>query len=298
MTAKTLKKKLQQEKFDKVCRYIDDNLEHPIRLQQLARIAHCSPFHFQRQFKVYMGLNPAQYVQNKRLRRAMLQLANRPRLSITGIAFEAGFDFAESFSHTFKKRFGTTPSEFRNKPDWELWNDFIQQGIPKTMIKPQITKHQVTIVEFPKTQVAALEHFGSPNTIMASVEMFIEWRRANNVVPPKSATYNVFYNDPESTPPDEFHMDICCSFEQPVTENPQGVVSKTIEPATCAKIRFQGPEEQLRTAIDYLYGEWLEQSNYELADKPPFFERVSLFPDSKEYEAITDIYVPIKALQA
>lgn len=289
MNANTLKQRL-----DKVCRYIDDNLEHPIRLEQLARIAHCSPFHFQRQFKTHIGLNPAQYVQNKRLRRAMLQLANRPTLSVTDIAFEAGFDFAESFSHTFKKRFGVTPTEFRNRPDWELWNDFIQQGAPKRMTIPKTIKHDVEIVDFPKTNVAALEHYGSPNGVMASVEQFIAWRRANNVVPPESKTYNIFYNDPEAMAPDEFHMDICCATDKPVTQNPQGVVAKTMAASTCAKIRFQGAEEEIRGAMDYLYGEWLDQSDYELADKPPFFERVSLFPDTKEHQAVTDIYLPLR----
>jgi AraC family transcriptional regulator len=226
----------------------------------------------------------------------MLQLANRPQLSVTDIAFEAGFDFAESFSHAFKKRFGVTPTEFRNKPDWELWNDFIQQGTPKHMTLPKNIKYDVEIIEFPQTNVAALEHFGTPNTIMASVEEFIEWRRANGIKPPESATYNVFYNDPEATPPNEFHMDICCSTDQTISDNPQGVVKKTLSAGTCAKIRFEGPEEELRGAMDYLYGEWLEKSNYELADQPPFVERVSFFPDTKEHEAITDIYLPIKPL--
>lgn len=290
MNAKTLKQRL-----DNACRYIDDNLSRPIRLGQLARIAHCSPFHFQRQFKAYTGLNPAQYVQNKRLRRAMLQLASRPQLSVTDIAFDAGFDFAESFSHVFKKRFGVTPTEFRNKPDWDLWNNFIQQGAPKTMTQNSTPDFQVEIVEFPETRVAALEHLGSPKKIMATVETFITWRRANNVIPPHSSTYNIFYNDPEATPADEFHMDICCSIEQPIGPNPQQVAPKTIEASTCAKIRYTGIEQGLRTAIDFLYDEWLLQSGYELVDKPLFLERISFFPDVKEHQAVTDIYLPIKA---
>lgn len=289
MSAKTL-----QQRLNNVCRYIDDNLEYPIRLEQLARIAHCSPYHFQRQFKVHIGLNPAQYVQNKRLRRAMLQLANRPNLNVTDIAFEAGFDFVESFSHSFKKRFGVTPTEFRNKPNWDLWNNFIEQGAPKRMALPKTNKHDVSIVDFPETHVATLEHHGSPNLIMESVAKFIEWRRANDVLPPDSKTYNVFYNDPEATVPDEFHMDICCTTDKPVLDNPQGVIKKTIAASSCAKIRFQGAEEQIRGAMDYLYGEWLEQSDYELVDLPPFFERVEFFPDRKEHEAVTDIYLPVR----
>ncbi|WP_223671011.1 AraC family transcriptional regulator [Kangiella shandongensis] len=289
MSAKTL-----QQRLNKVCRYIDDNLEYPLRLEQLARIAHCSPYHFQRQFKAHIGLNPAQYVQNKRLRRAMLQLANRPSLKVTDIAFEAGFDFVESFSHSFKRRFGVTPTEFRHQPNWDLWNDFIEQGAPKRMAIPDTTQHDVSVVDFPETQVAALEHHGSPSKIMESVETFIEWRRANGVLPPESKTYNIFYNDPEATAPDEFHMDICCTTDKPIKSNPQGVIHKTIAASSCAKIRFQGTEDQLRGVMDYLYGEWLEQSDYELVDKPPFFERVEFFPDRKEHEAVTDVYLPVR----
>ncbi|GAA0209035.1 AraC family transcriptional regulator [Kangiella japonica] len=289
MNAKTISQRLES-----ACRYIEDNLGRPIKLEQLARIAHSSPYHFQRQFKAQFGLTPAQYAHNKRFRRAMLQLANRPKLSVTDIAFDAGFEFAESFTHTFKKRFGITPTQFRNNPDWELWNDFIQQGTINPMPHTIPSSFNVEIVEFPRTQVAAIEHLGSPNNIMATVEKFIEWRRANHLPPSKSATYNIFYNDPQATPADEFHMDICCAMTQPIATNPQNVAAKVIAASTCAKVRFTGSEQGLGRALDYLYGEWLSQSGYDLAEQPPFFERINFFPDLPEHEAVTDIYLPIQ----
>lgn len=283
-----------KRRLDKVCHYIGENLEQPIRLEQLARVAHCSPYHFQRIFKAHIGTSPAQYIQNARLRRAMLQLANRPTMSITDIAFDAGFDFPESFTHAFKKRFGVTPTKFRNYPNWELWNNFIQQGKPHHMKTPNQTDYNVELVNFPETPVAALEHIGSPHRIMESVETFIGWRRENKISPPHSATYNIFYNDPDVSNPDEFHMDLCCSTDQHISPNQQGVIEKTIPANTCAKVRYQGPEQGIRHVMDHLYRVWLQTSAYESADDPPFLERITFFPDVKEHEAVTDIYLPLK----
>lgn len=154
--------------------------------------------------------------------------------------------------------------------------------------------YSVDIINFPNTSVAALEHHGSPSTIMSSVKEFISWRQANKLPPSKSATYNIFYSDPEATSADEFQMDICCATEKDITVNPQGVIKKSILGGLHARIRHQGNEQQLRSAIDYLYQDWVEQSEYEVADKPLFLERIRFYPDVKEHEAITDIYLPVR----
>lgn len=282
-----------KERLRKVCRFIDQNLEQPLRLDHLSRVAHCSLFHFQRQFKAMFGVNPAQYIQNQRLRRAMMQLATRPQMSISDIAYKAGFEFSESFSNSFKKKFGVTPTEFRNQPNWQLRNDFIQQGT-LSMTSNQNTDYIVDIVNFPTTPVAALEHRGPPSAIMASVKEFITWRQANKLPPSKSATYNIFYSDPEATTAEEFQMDICCGTSNNITANSQGVINKTIAGGLHARIRHQGSEQQLRSAIDYLYQDWIGKSEHKIADRPLFLERIHFFPDVKEHEAITDIYLPIR----
>ena len=64
---------------------------------------------FQREF----GRSPKQYEIDARLARAV-ELLLRSERSISEIAFEVGYDNVSAFTRTFMRRFGSTPSGFRN----------------------------------------------------------------------------------------------------------------------------------------------------------------------------------------
>lgn len=52
----------------------------------------------------------------------------------------------------------------------------------------------VEIVDFPETQVAALEHRGPEHLTYQTTRKFIEWRQANGIHPGMGATYGIHYN--------------------------------------------------------------------------------------------------------
>ena len=51
---------------------------------------------------------------------------------------------------------------------------------------------------------------------------------------------------------------------------------------------------RLGETVRYLYSEWLPLCGKELRDFPLYFQRVSLFPDVPEFEAITDVFLPLQ----
>jgi hypothetical protein len=55
-----------------------------------------------------------------------------------------------------------------------------------------------------------------------------------------------------------------------------------------------GSDATLGQSVSFLYSEWLPQSGMEPRDFPLFFRRVQLFPDVREHEAVTEIYLPIR----
>ena len=61
---------LPRRKLHTVIAYIMENLEGSPRLEQMAAVAHLSPYHFARQFKATTGLAPHQYVIALRVERA------------------------------------------------------------------------------------------------------------------------------------------------------------------------------------------------------------------------------------
>ncbi len=92
--------------------YIDNNLLGRLKLDDIAREAGMSKFHFCRSFKKNVGITPMQYVLTMRLKKAMALLQEKQK-SISTIAAESGFDDIGEFNKQFKKTYGLPPSAFR-----------------------------------------------------------------------------------------------------------------------------------------------------------------------------------------
>ena len=99
-----------QEK--KVAQYIEEHLLEDISLATLAELARLSPFHFVRAFKQSFGLPPHRYLSRLRMERAKSLLAD-PAMSVTQIGFNLGFNETSSFTTTFRKHTGLTPTAYR-----------------------------------------------------------------------------------------------------------------------------------------------------------------------------------------
>ena len=153
---------------------------------------------------------------------------------------------------------------------------------------------QVRIIDFRETRVAVLEHRGDPALIGNSIRKFIDWRKGAGLPPKISATFNILYDDPIETEPENFRLDLCAATPKDVAPNSAGVVGKAIPAGRCAVLRHIGSDDGLGDAISYLYADWLPRSGEEPRDLPLFCQRVSFFPDVPEHEAVTDIFLPLR----
>ena len=151
----------------------------------------------------------------------------------------------------------------------------------------------VTLVEFPATKVAVLEHKGAPALEGQTISKLIDWRIAQGLFGPDHKSYGIHYNNPATTPAEDYRVDFCVSIQQDIPHNPWGVVNKIIPAGRCAKVRHLGAREHIN-APQFLYEQWLPVSKETPADFPPFFHYVNVGPDIKESEMITDIYLPLQ----
>src|SRR6185369_4718894 len=161
-------------------------------------------------------------------------------------------------------------------------------------MQPDHRPENVRITECSPVRVGVLEHRGDPRRIGDSIRRFIDWRKEHRLHPRVSATFNVFWDDPEQTPPEEFRMDLCAEVKGPVAANEYGVVEKAIPGGRCAVLRHVGSDDSLGATLRYLYGEWLPASGEEPRDYPLYAQRVSMFPDVPEHEALTDVFLPLE----
>ena len=151
----------------------------------------------------------------------------------------------------------------------------------------------VEIVNFPETLVAVIEHIGSPTLEHQSILQLIAWRKENKLPPSDiNKSYGVHYNDPNTTPADQYHVDLCVSVEKRIAENSFGVINKTIPALRCARARHFGSRRTMTTARE-LYEEWLPTSGEKLGSFPIIFHYVNVGPQVLETEMITDVYLPI-----
>ena len=92
--------------------WLEAHAAEPIRLEDAAREARLSPFHFLRVFQRVLGVTPHQYLLRLRLARAARLLADAS-FSVTDAALEAGFADLSNFVRTFRRAAGVSPGEFR-----------------------------------------------------------------------------------------------------------------------------------------------------------------------------------------
>jgi AraC family transcriptional regulator len=104
---------LPRQKLRAVIDYIEEHLDAEIALEDLAGVAHLSPYHFARMFRASTGLPPHQYVIARRIERAKGLLRGEDDLSLAQIAARVGFWDQGHFSRHFKRLVGVTPKRFR-----------------------------------------------------------------------------------------------------------------------------------------------------------------------------------------
>lgn len=93
---------------------MDRDWAEPIDLDAVAALAGYSRSHFVRVFREVYGQTPGQYLSRRRIERAE-DLLRTAGLSVTEICTLVGFTSLGSFSSTFKKHTGLTPSEYRTR---------------------------------------------------------------------------------------------------------------------------------------------------------------------------------------
>src|SRR5690242_14635266 len=91
---------------------MDRSYARPLDTETLAKIAMSSEAHFIRTFKQTFGETPHRYLQRRRLERAMALLRETER-PVTDICLEVGFASLGTFSRTFARVLGMSPTAYR-----------------------------------------------------------------------------------------------------------------------------------------------------------------------------------------
>lgn len=91
---------------------MNENLENPLEMAEIAEAANISRRQLERLFKRYVSVTPAQFYLDLRVSRAHA-LLNETALSIAEIAAATGFNSTSQLALRFRKRYGQPPGAFR-----------------------------------------------------------------------------------------------------------------------------------------------------------------------------------------
>lgn len=101
------------EALNRTIAFAESHLRSRLTVADLAKAAGISAFHLQRGFRIITGFSLGEYVRNRRLYCAALEIANTER-SVLDIALDFQYETAESFTKAFSRFHGSTPSQVRS----------------------------------------------------------------------------------------------------------------------------------------------------------------------------------------
>lgn len=100
------------ESLQKAIDFMEEHLLDNLTIEDIAKQANISPFHFQRTFMILIDISVGEYLRRRRLTLAAQELSTT-NCKIIELAYKYGYDTPESFSKSFRKQHGVTPSDAR-----------------------------------------------------------------------------------------------------------------------------------------------------------------------------------------
>ncbi len=98
--------------FNRVSDYIEQNLEEKIDYADIAAVFGYSVYHVQRLFAMVVNTPLAEYIRNRRLSRAAVELQGGDK-KVIDIALKYGYSSPNSFNHAFRAFHGVSPSDVK-----------------------------------------------------------------------------------------------------------------------------------------------------------------------------------------
>jgi AraC family transcriptional regulator len=270
----------------KVLVYIEDHIEDEMSMEELAKVACHSPFHFHRIFQAIVGETAHQYVKRLRLEKAAgrLRYTEQP---ITEIALQSNYDTPSAFTRAFKQCMGESPRNYRT----------LYQEVHMTIMTKKINALPMIcpekIEQISDLNLLFIRRLGNYVTSsQAAWKAMLAFIQKNRLDKSKLRYISISHDDPHITNEERLRFDACTP--QEVKED--GEVSRqVIKGGKYAIFAQHGPHEQLGEYFDRIFLKWLPSSKFRFDDtRSPFCEHFHLeYIDVDESKLLTYIYLPI-----
>jgi len=264
MTSRRQTRHEHQERINAVIHHIHRNLSDALAINDLAAIAHYSPYHFQRISKQISGESVHDYIRRCRLEWAANLLVFNPGSTVMEVAAECGFKSNASFTHAFKGQFGCTPSQWRE--------DGYQRQSQRLKARwqgcgPDAGAFRIEVRRIQPIRVAYMRHIGYDMTIANVWQRLLAWTEKQGLDPTDQQMIGLHHSNPALIPLEQCRYVACLTI--PVDLFPrQGGGVMEIPGGLYAECKAEGVFGDLLYLMDRVYHEWLPQSEYEALNIP------------------------------
>jgi len=284
----------------RVLNHIQRHLDEPLELEALAELTHFSVSHFHRVFKGMLGETIMDHLRRIRLERAYVQLTLRAR-SVTDIGLDAGYDSLEAFSRVFRKTFGLSPTQCRER-GWERRFPPAPSGVhygPGEIVEFLFDETgaaimNVRIETLPDRAILRVRETGP---YMESAERawnaLCAWAGPKNLLGPQTLFIGIGHDDPSVTAPEKIRFDAAITVDKPIAPEAP-VVADTLPGGDYAIVTHKGPYNQLEDTYKRIMGQWLPQSGREFRCTPTFEVYRNDPASTPPEELLTDVHIPLK----
>jgi AraC family transcriptional regulator len=255
--------------------HVTRNLAQPLRLDEVAKVACFSPYHFHRVFRAVVGETLHDFVKRLRLDRALYLMSHGDGMSLTDVALACGFGSSSDFSRSFRDRFGLPPSAFDLEEFRKMRRQQMVDALPegdKLALRPvdhNPDGFQVRLRELPARRVAYLRVFRPfEGGVVETVAKLVAWAKARGLEGGQWLGW--MWDEPEIVPLEQCRYDVGLEVPEGVALAPE-VHEVRFEAMKVAQVYMLGGVDLETRALDWLYGVWMPPSGY-MPDHHPCFE--------------------------
>ncbi len=275
--------------------YIEENLTNDIDLKEVARLAFCSEYHFQRMFSFLVGISLSEYIRRRRLTIAAFEL-NNSNLRIIDIAIKYGYSSPDSFTRAFQNLHGITPSEAR-------LNGQSLKAYPRMTFQLSIkggNEMNYRIVEKESFNIVGIKKrvpiiFNGVNPEIAEMwqslnqEIIHQLKELSNIEPKGIISASINFSEGRMEEKGELDHFIGVATTR---ECPANLTQLKVSASTWAVFEAVGPfPDTLQNIWGRIYAEWFPSSNYEQTEGPEI-----LWNENKDVTSPTfksEIWIPV-----
>jgi len=273
------------ESLNAAIEYIEDHLTDEIEYSELAKIACCSTYHYQRMFTYMAGVPLSEYIRRRRMSRAAVDLQAGAKVIDVGLKY--GYQSPTAFNRAFQSVHGVAPSAVRD------------EGTPVKSYPPLRFTIMIKGAEEMEYRIEKREAFRIVG-ISCQIDRDIEknfavvpqmWGKAasDGTVPRLAAMMDAqpmgLLGISVCGDEDDWRYFIAVSSTQPA----ENFEEYTIPAATWAIFPGQGTNLSLQDLERRIITEWLPTSGYEYGNAPDIEVYLNPDPADAKYE----VWIPV-----